>query len=330
VVLCALAALTVPADAQGNGVIAGMVINGTTGGDSTGGLEVTLRIFEGTEEQAPRTTTTDAQGRYRFEGLDTGEDRAYLARVVYANVVYSGGLVTLTASEAQQEADIIVYETTSDSSVTQVGRAHVFVTAADAGLAVTELYVFENASDRTYLGVDEVDGRRWAARFELPASAQDLVLDDGALGGRFLSVEGGFVDTEPQWPGTTQVLYSYVVACPGGRCDLSRTVAHPIANLNALVADVGAQVESDVLVFQGTQDAQGQSYLNYSGRALSAGARLDLTVLLPGAASVAPSGAVQVRASGLPWIILITVVSVLPLVYPFWRRRIETSVRKGT
>ena len=326
ILLCAL--LAVPVRADGAGVVTGVVVNGTVGGGATGGLEVILRAFEGMEERASQATVTDADGAFRFEGLDTGDDWTYLARVTYANVVYSSGLFSLTASEPEQQVSISVYETTTDTGVVRVGRAHIFVTAAEGGLSVTEMYVFDNATDRTYIGVEEIEGRRWAARFELPAASRDLVLDDGSLGGRFLATGGGFVDTEPQWPGSTQVLYSYLVDCPGGACDLSRTLVYPVANLNALVADMGVAVESGLLSFEGRQDAQGQPYLNYAGRALPAGARLDLVVRLGGGTVPTPRGQVTARTSGLPWIILLTVLSVLPLVYPFWRRRVTSGARK--
>jgi hypothetical protein len=100
--------------------------------------------------------------------------------------------------------------------------------------------------------------------------------------------------------------------------------------VNVLVADVGVEIESSLLAFQGTRDAQGQAYLNYAARSLPAGARLDLVVRLTGAVSPVTRSEATVRTSGLPWIILITVLSVLPLVYPFWRRRVVSGTGKGT
>ncbi|MBN1642651.1 MAG: carboxypeptidase regulatory-like domain-containing protein [Anaerolineae bacterium] len=323
--LCAT--LAPPAWADGAGAISGAVRNGTSGGGAPAGLGVTLRVFRGMEEQPPRTAVTDAEGRFRFEGLDVGDDWIYLAWVTYADVVYASGPLSLAAEEPVQQIVLSVYETTTDARIARVGRAHVFVTAAADGLAVTELYVFENATDRTYVGVDELDGRRWTARFELPAASRDLVLDDGALGARFLSIEGGFVDTEPHWPGSTQVLYSYVVDCPAGVCDLSRTIAHPIADMNVLVSEVGAEIESELLAFQGTREAQGGSYLNYAAHELPAGVRIDLIVRFSGT-SAAPAAWAQLGSSGLPWMILITVLSALPLIYPFWRRRVAAAARR--
>ena len=164
----------------------------------------------------------------------------------------------------------------------------------------------------------------------LPKDGRNLAFDDGTLGGRFLtSPEGGFVDTEPHWPGTTSVMYSYELECVNGTCDLARELVHPISNLNVLIPDTGAAVDSGQLVMAGKQEAQGGSFLNYAGRDLASGQELDLRIRLPGALS--QPRASQGRGGGtsaLPWIILGTVLVGLALIYPFWRRRIEAAARE--
>jgi hypothetical protein len=323
--LCAW--LPLPVHAQGTGVLTGTVVNGTAGGGSTEGLEVTLRSFQGQEEREPRTAVTDAGGAFRFEGLEAGEDWVYLARVVYEGVVYSGGMVSFEQDQAEVSVEVPVYESTTDGSQITVARAHLFLTFTETGVTATELYVFQNPADRTYVGVDGGDGQRWTAKFLLPKESHDLIFDDGSLNARFWLIDGGFVDTEPQWPGTTQVLFSYSVDSVGGVVDLSRTLAHSTADLNVLVEQTEATVESQDLALEGTRQAEGQTYLNYVAHGLDAGQQLDLRVRLPaGGGAVRP---VQpVRTQALPWILLGSVLAGLPLVYPFWRRRIEASARK--
>lgn len=313
-----------PLRADGPGILTGTVVSGTTGGGSTAGLEVTLRSFQGQEERDLRTTVTDASGAFEFGGLETGEAWVYLVWTPYEGVSYSSGLLSFAEGQAELSVEMPVYETTTDGTGIVVERAHVFLTFLEDRLTLTELYVFQNPTDRTYVGTDTVDGRRYTARILLPEGSYDLILDDGSLGGRFLPIDGGFVDTEPQWPGTTQVLFSYAVDCASGWCDLSRPVTHLTANLNLLVEDTGAEVESEVLALQGAQEAAGQSYLNYVGHGLAAGQQLDLRIRLPGAGQ--PAQATQpVRAQSLPWILLGTVLAVLPLIYPFWRQRVQAS-----
>jgi len=328
VILCLGLLVPTATWAAGEGVLEGQVVNGTADGQAAGGLEVVLRAFQGQEESESQTTTTDAQGRFRFEHLETGSDWAYLVRVGYQDVLYSPGTLVFEPGQSELSTEILVYEATTDVRTVRAERAHIFVTLSDMGLGVTELYVFSNTTDRTYVGAQEIDGRRWTTRFLLPKDGFDLSFDDGTLGGRFLSTpEGGFVDTEPHWPGTTSVLFSYDLACLGGNCNLSRELLYPISNLNVLIPDTGAVVDSAQLTLAGTQEAQGGSFLNYAGLNLASGQELDLRVRLPGAVSQ-PAATRGGQASALPWIILGSVLVGLVLVYPFWRRRVEAAARE--
>jgi hypothetical protein len=223
--------------------------------------------------------------------------------------------------------DILVYEVTTDDPGIVAERAHMFVTILETGLSVTELYVFANSTVRTFVGTDTIDGRRWTSRFILPEGSHDMVFDDGAVGGRFLRAPGGFVDTEPHWPGTTSVLFSYDLDCRQGDCDLGRELTHAITNLNVLIPDTSVVVVSGQLALEGKHQAQDNVYMNYVGHDLTAGQELDLRVRLPGAAPLV-SRSERGGTSALPWIVLGTAVGVLALVYPFWRRRVESAARK--
>jgi hypothetical protein len=324
VVLGLLAMASPVSLAQGNGVIQGQIVNGTAGGGSTAGLEVELRVFQETSEGESLVATTDAQGAFRFENLQTGTDWAYLVRVIYQNVVYSTGLLAFEPDQSELATEVSVYETTTDYEGIGVERAHIFVTISGSTLSVSELSVFANRTDRTYIGTGEVEGQRWASRFLLPDDSYALAFEDGTLGGRFLSVPGGFVDLEPLWPGSTSVMYSYAVDCQGGECDLGRELSHPVAALNLLVGDTTVQVQSNGLTFDGEREAEGRRYLNYSGGGLQAGDRLDLVIRLSGSVPV-QSAAAKTSSSSLPWIILGGVLVALVLVYPFWRQRIRAA-----
>ena len=157
-------------------MLQGQVINGTAGGQIAEGLEVVLRSFQGQDEGEQQTATTDALGQFRFEGLETGGDWAYLVQVGYQEVLYSPGMLSFESGESELSTEILVYEATTDARNVEAERAHIFVTLSDTGLSVTELYVFANSTDRTYVGAKEIDGRRWTSRFILPQDSRDLTL----------------------------------------------------------------------------------------------------------------------------------------------------------
>jgi hypothetical protein len=124
------------------------------------------------------------------------------------------------------------------------------------------------------------------------------------------------------------VLFAYVLDCPSGLCNLERQLAHSISDLNVLIPVVDATVDSRQFVFQGEVDAQGQSYRNYAASNLAAGQTLDLRIRLEDSASPEPAPSSRNSTQALPWIVLGTVLVGLALVYPFWRRRIESAARE--
>jgi len=327
VVLGLLAIASPVSSAQRNGLIQGQIANGTAAGGTVAGLEVALRVFQESGEEEPQVTTTDAAGAFRFENLRTDTEWSYVVRVAYQNVIYSTGRLAFEAGQSEISTEVSVYETTTSYEGIDVERAHIFVTISASTLSVSELYVFANRTDRTYIGTETIEGRRWVSRFLLPEENYDLAFEDGTLGGRFLSIPGGFVDLEPLWPGRTSVIYSYAADCQAGECDLGREIAHPVSDLNLLIGATSVQVQSNHLAFDGEREAEGRRYLNYSGGNLRAGEPLDLVVRLPGAA-LDRRTPVSNRSSALPWIILGSVLAALALIYPFWRQRIQAAAIK--
>lgn len=308
--------------AEPNGVIRGRVRNGTPGGGSVEGLEVVLRSFQGQTEGETRSTTVDAEGGFSFEGLETATTWSYLPKVTYQDVTYSQGILAFDAGQTEITVELTVYETTQERDGIRADRAHLLIGIDGTTLTVTELYVVTNPADRTYVGTEELDGRRWTSRFYLPAGAHTLTFDDGTLGGRFLAMEGGFVDAEPLWPGRTNIMFSYRLDCPTGRCDLSRKTTYDLTNLNVLIPSGRATLVSDQLLLEGTVGSQQEEYQNFVSRNIPAGERLDIRVRLAGATF---SGSASPSASRLPWFLLGGVLAALVVLYPFWRQRVRAA-----
>ena len=77
------APLTAPVRAEGEGILEGQVVNGTAGGqDPSSGLTVLLHVYRGDLEEDTLETTTDAGGRFRFDGLDTDAFSARFAVIM--------------------------------------------------------------------------------------------------------------------------------------------------------------------------------------------------------------------------------------------------------
>src|SRR3712207_399299 len=95
-----------PVAAEGPGVIAGRLVNGTAGGVVPAGAVVTLYTFRGREYQAEQTAKSDDQGGFRFTGLDTGEELTHYLTAAHAGITYTAEPVKLTAEAPNRQIEL--------------------------------------------------------------------------------------------------------------------------------------------------------------------------------------------------------------------------------
>ena len=254
--------------ATGTGVISGTVTNQTTG-QPVANAAVDLGIFDQTSLAETRQTTTDVAGRYRFADLPTDAALIFVARITIGagGGSYSSEPVHFMAGQAALDLPIVTYDTTTDGSGVRADRVHFIMEFDSDRIYFTELIVFGLEGNKAYAG----DGAG-TLRFTLPQGAEGLEISDGALGERYIATAEGFVDTLPLPPGrgTRQVLYRYAVPYTGRTLDLTRAIPYPAANVNALVAEVGAKVTSDQLTDQTVRQTQNGNFISLSGQNLAA------------------------------------------------------------
>ena len=273
---------------EGTGVISGTVTNQTTGQPGAG-LTVELGIFDQTSQLETRNATTNAQGRYEFAGLPTDSTLAFAVRTTYPeNVPYSSNFVAFEDGRTEIDLPVLVYETTGDPSGIRAERVH-YIVEFDRGVAlVAELLVFSLDGDRAYVG----DGNH-VLRFPLPPGAQQLAVNDGELGERFVQIENGFVDRLALPPGQNvrQILFRYALPYDGTTLDFQRSLPYPATAINALISDVGEQIASEQFVNSGRRDTESGSYYNLSAQNVPASQALRISMTgLPDAASAAATG----------------------------------------
>jgi len=264
-----------PPLAAGTGVISGTITNRTTGAPLAD-AEVQLGIFDQASQLESRTATTDATGTYRFTDLPADAGVAFAVRVTYPeNVPYSSAFVTFEDGATELNLPISVYETTNDPAGVRAERVH-YIIEFDSGVAfVAELLVFSHDGERTYVG----DGNHVLA-IPLPAGAQDLEVNDGELGARFLQIDNGFVDLLPLPPGDNvrQILFRYSLPFSGTSLDLVRSLPYPASAINALISDVGQQVSSEELATNEKRQSQSGAYHNLSAQGVPANQPITLRI----------------------------------------------------
>ncbi len=331
--------LATPVFEPGEGIIAGVVTNGTPGGGSTAGITVTLRVFDSAafEETRNFQTTTAADGSFRFEKLPTSSDWAYLATLDYAGVPYASMLQSFPTDTVKMDFPIEVYEPTEDPAGIRIERAHWFVDfdPQSQSLLIGELYIIGKDGDRVYVGSEPVaPDRRITLRFPLPTGYQDLAVEGETLGQRFFEVNGSLVDTLPLPPGQAvrQVLLRYRYPYQSSRLDFAHTLAYPTANLNVLVSDIGVEVTSQQVTLRDRQGVSGQQFLNLVRTDVPAGEEITLSFKgLPmsaqGGAQTAGAARAPLSPPAIAGIVAIVLGGLLAAAaYPLWRRRLRAAL----
>ncbi len=255
--------LAVTARAQGGGVLEGMVVNGTVDGAAVGAeIPIALYVYLGGSELEVLETTTDAEGRFRFEGLDIDPNLEYWPEAVYRDVPHAiPEPLQFEDDQTPLTVTLTVYEPTNDDSAISLSSVHSIAESFDQVLRITEIHLLSNSGDRTYVGGGDDPDQATTVFIPLPEGAVGLSFGN-EVEGRFVEVEGGFWDTEPVTPGseTSLVFFSYHLIATGDTIPLERRFAYPVANLNMLVAQPGLALTSEQMQSRGIQLFQDRQY----------------------------------------------------------------------
>lgn len=321
--------------AKGTGVISGTVTNQTSG-QPLANAAVELGIFDQTSLAETQQTTTDAAGRYRFADLPTDATLIFVARIANGpgGGSFSSEPAHFLAGQTELNLPIAVYEATTDGSGVRADRVHFIMEFDSDRIYFTELIVFGLEGNKAYAG----DGAG-TLRFTLPPGAEELEISDGALGERYIATAEGFVDTLPLPPGrgTRQVLYRYAVPYTGRTLDLTRAIPYPAANVNALIAEVGAKVTSDQLTDQTVRQTQNGNFISLSGQNVAANQPItlrfsDLPLGVSSAAMTAGETAPATNDRALLLILLGAggLLTALLVALPLMRRRATPVATRAT
>jgi hypothetical protein len=250
--------------AQGTGSLEGQVVNGTDGGPAVAaGLPVSLYVLQGNSEVDVLETTTDADGRFRFEALDMDGDLEYWPEALYLDVPYrSAEPYRFDGGEETLPTTITVFETTEDDSTVTLDSVHFIAESFGEVLRISEIHLYGNSGDRTYVGQLGDEGLTYTVHIPLPENAMGIAFEQDGATERYLEVEGGIVDTEPVPPGqeTSLAFFSYHLIVMGDTVPLERRFAYPLTHLNVLAAQPGLMLNSDQLEMRGPQSFQGRPY----------------------------------------------------------------------
>lgn len=312
--------MTIGAWAQGSGVIEGQVSNGTTGEGPLEGVTVTLRIYRGEEEEGSLQVTTDEEGRFRFQDLDT-EGYVYQFEVEYQEVSYGSEVMAFPEGEDILSIPFTVFEPTTSDADLWIERAHLILDFEPGAILVQEVQIFLNGGNRTYVGPTGEEEEA-TVHFPLPERATGLQSMEGLMSCCVVETETGFASTRPVFPGTHQYVFSYELEYQSSTHTLSKGIAYPIGSLDVLVADVGVEITAPGLTGQEPLLLQDRRYLHLTGQDLTPADGLTLHLAnLPLESRLAEPSATGPGVFGRVVMGLGTLAVLLALGYPFLKRR---------
>lgn len=288
----------VQAQEPSGGEITGQVVNGTEGGGSVAGVEITLITYVDDMISDTTTTTTDGEGNFRFS--DVVGEHAYLVSARYMGVDYYYPVAFESGAETAR-VEVGVCDVTDSDEGISVDLAHTMINVAEDNLKVTAMYSLVNDGDTTYAGTDG------ALVFTLPEGAfgfeapQELIIDYKLL------ADNRVAYLVPFPPGERQLVYAYTLARPdAAEFTLPLKIDYATGSLELMIAGENIEVSLNELApadpvvndagerfihFQG-KDLPRDTVVNIrlSGSTLNAGSRLWIVWVVAGAVVIGIAG----------------------------------------
>ena len=310
-----------------NGRMYGQVLDGSKNNTPLSGQSVTLQMAQNGTAQDLKSVKTDGQGNFSFSGLATDKSINYSVYMLYQGAQYNTKLMDLSAKPAQQ-VNLTVYDATTSIKKIAVLSDSILLHAPDAQkgiVTVSELYVFNNLDNHTYVGSLNVSsGMPNALRFSLPHTARNVSLSTGFDGYQSVQVDSGFASTAAVPPGISQFAFTFDMPYSQSSYDFDYLVVYPTVQLSLYVpTDVHAS--SDTLASHGIVTADQRPYQLLQANTLSPGK--EVHAQLEGLPTVLPvvSTSSSSNASTL-WLVaaLIVMALIILLTWSIYRSRRRT------
>ena len=185
------------------------MVNGSKGRSPLAGAKVVLRQPHGAWVAAAETTTDD-QGRFRFEQIPVSNDVIYLPGANHEGIHYPGQRVTIDGRQPVRAQRVVVYETVADASPLIATRHEIDIRPEAGVLVVSETIMVANPSLHSYVGSDNTDGQPSATlRLSIPPEFDKVTFEKEFFGRQFhLNKER--LETQIPWtPGQRELKFTY-------------------------------------------------------------------------------------------------------------------------
>ncbi|MFC1947084.1 c-type cytochrome biogenesis protein CcmI [Chloroflexota bacterium] len=300
-------------NAQAEGFIKGQLFNGTESGSSTARQPVILTIYLDDIDNGTRETLTDDNGMFLFEGLDTTPGYRYQVKTTFQSADYYSEELEFVEDSANLTLVLPVFDSTESDADISIMASHVIIYATEGHFHITEYYLFQNDSDRTYIGKPYSGNvsQRETLRLSLPRDADSLQIEGESMGSYIQLAPGGFIDTMPIQPGNKEVAYSYTTEYVEGVYTYIQDVFYPIGNMELLISGDVSITASEHMIRNEPFQSKGESFQHYTAIDVAPGQQMSL-VLTESSPTETPVNPF--------WIIIIIVLLIVAAYFVYYLR----------
>ena len=230
----------------------------------------------GTDSAAPMDSLqSDAAGRYRFRYTRFGDPQAlYFVSARYDGIAYFSPPLRADTVRGE-DADIIVYSATPDTSFLRTQGRHFVVSSPRNGRReIAEVFELENAGIQTVVAADSTRPL-WSVN--LPAAAESAAVAPGDVTAGAVTFRRGRAELyAPVSPGVRQLVLTYVL-----RDDVTPVavaVERPTGVLEVLLEEPRATVEGAGLQEVAPGNIEGRQFHRYLAQDVAPAAVFRVTV----------------------------------------------------
>jgi hypothetical protein len=248
---------------------------------------------------------SNADGRFRIRYAPFGiDDALYFVSARYGGIAYFSPPLRADTVRGD-DADVMVYDTTPDTSTLRVQGRH-FVLSAPRGKRreVAEVFEIENEGTHTVVSRDSVTPV-WTTH--LPAAAESASVGPGDIGaGAVVFRKGSAEIFAPISPGVRQLVLTYLL--PADAFPLSLPLERPVSVFEVLLPESRAKVEGARLTEVAPANIDGRPFRRFLAQDVPRTAVVRVDAPQPAAGQ--NRGAMRVLAivvalvmiSGLAWV----------------------------
>lgn len=237
----------------------------------------------GSDRAAPLDSTrSGSDGRYRFQYRTSGSpDALYFVSSTYGGIAYFSPPLRADTVNGE-DADVMVYETTTDTTILRVqGRHYVLSSPVAMGGGsrrnVAEIFEIENEGARTVIARDSLTPL-WTT--PLPAAAESVSVAQGDISAGAVVFRAGRAEVfAPISPGVRQLVLTY--SLPVDAFPVSAPLGRKISVLEVLLEEPRASVEGARLAEVAPATIEGRTFRRFLAQDAPASAVMRISAPAP-------------------------------------------------